>query len=119
MLDTLHLTKSALPYGAYCPGNSGMVSFVFVYSNCCRLNPAFIGRISRNGFAFDLGGVVEFYPARRWAMRFDVGDTVLRRSTPNYITTPNSAGGATVMPAPDIKATTHNLQITAGVGFRF
>ena len=47
-------------------------------------------------FSMDVGGVVEFYPARRITVRFDLGDTVVNRSF-----------------------ATHNLQLSAGVGFRF
>jgi hypothetical protein len=47
-------------------------------------------------FSLDVGGVLEFYPAKRVIVRFDVGDTVVNRSF-----------------------ATHNLQLGAGVGFRF
>jgi hypothetical protein len=57
--------------------------------------------LSKTNFAFDLGGVVEFYTSRRTFLRFDVGDTVIRSSI---------VGGYN---------TTHNLQFNAGVGFRF
>lgn len=57
--------------------------------------------LSNTNFAFDLGGVVEFYTSRRAFLRFDVGDTVIRSSI---------IGGYD---------TTHNLQFNAGVGFRF
>ena len=64
--------------------------------------------------SIDLGGVAEFYLSRRWMLRFDVGDTIIRYS---------------VLPVPTLSArfpifkrppeTHHNLQITSGVGFRF
>jgi hypothetical protein len=47
-------------------------------------------------FSLDVGGVVEFYPSKRVTARFDVGDTIVNR--------PFAA---------------HNLQLGAGVGFRF
>ena len=48
------------------------------------------------GFSLDVGGVVEFYPSKLVTARFDVGDTIVNR--------PFAA---------------HNLQLGAGVGFRF
>jgi hypothetical protein len=47
-------------------------------------------------FTLDVGGVVEFYPSKLVTARFDVGDTIVSRRFP-----------------------THNLQLGAGVGFRF
>ena len=54
---------------------------------------------SATEFALDFGGVVELYPSRHLALRFDVGDTVIR------------FGG--------FGFTSHNLQITPGVALRF
>jgi hypothetical protein len=56
---------------------------------------------SETQFALDYGGVVELYPARPFALRFDVGDTVIRYS--NFVT----------------PFFTHNLQISTGVALRF
>jgi len=53
-------------------------------------------RFADTRFSLDVGGVLEFYPAKRVIVRFDVGDTVVNRSF-----------------------ATHNLQLGAGVGFRF
>src|SRR5262245_18094829 len=52
--------------------------------------------IAETGFSLYVGGVLEFYPAKRVIVRFDVGDTVVKHSF-----------------------ATHNLQLGAGVGFRF
>ena len=52
--------------------------------------------VGNTDFSLDVGGVLEFYPSRRITVRFDVGDTVVNRPF-----------------------ATHNLQIGAGVGFRF
>jgi hypothetical protein len=57
---------------------------------------------SRTQFAFDFGGVFELYPSRSVALRFDVGDTVIRFGIP---------GSDTIY--------TNNLQISTGVAFRF
>jgi hypothetical protein len=59
---------------------------------------------SRTEFAFDFGGVFELYPTRHVALRFDVGDTVIRFSNPAIVTQP---------------IYTNNLQIGTGIAFRF
>ncbi len=62
-------------------------------------------RVSSTEFALDLGGVFELYPTRRAALRFDLGDTIIRFSGNSPIGGPST--------------TTHNLQLSVGVGFRF
>jgi hypothetical protein len=57
-------------------------------------------------FALDLGGVLEFYPARRVVVRFDVGDTIIRFRYTNVL-------------LGESRFTQHNLQCNAGIGFRF
>jgi len=57
-------------------------------------------------FSLDVGGVVEFYPARRITMRFDVGDTIVNRRESQIF-------------FPSGSFATHSLQLGAGVGFRF
>lgn len=56
-------------------------------------------------FALDIGGVFELYPSRHTVLRFDVGDTII-----NF-------GRSPVSNQPGF--TSHNLQISAGVGLRF
>jgi hypothetical protein len=69
---------------------------------------------SKTYFSMDLGGVFEFYPSSRILTRFDVGDTIIR-----YPVRDNPQGGLNV-PPPSLPAETrHNLQVTAGIGFRF
>lgn len=65
-------------------------------------------------FSMDLGGVLEFYPSKRILTRFDVGDTMIRYpSRDNPSTSFN-------LPAPRLDGELrHNLQVTAGIGFRF
>jgi opacity protein-like surface antigen len=58
-------------------------------------------------FALDFGGVFELYPTRSIALRFDIGDTVIRFSDQNII----GVGGDTIY--------SNNLQISTGVAFRF
>jgi len=65
-------------------------------------------------FSMDLGGVVEYYPARRVFVRFDLGDTIIRYST--YRESGASLSRAIIERPPE---TEHNVQFSAGVGFRF
>jgi hypothetical protein len=77
------------------------------------LSPSFRAT-SKTYFSMDLGGVLEFYPSPRVLTRFDVGDTMIRYSTRD------SVNGAFNTPPPRLPAELrHNLQITAGIGFRF
>jgi hypothetical protein len=69
---------------------------------------------SKTYFSMDVGGVLEFYPTRRVFTRFDAGDTMIRypeRDSPNAFLAP----AVTRLPA-ELR---HNLQVTAGIGFRF
>lgn len=59
-------------------------------------------------FALDLGGVLEFYPSRSWVTRFDVGDVLIRNER---ITN--------ALPLRVEDRFRHNLQISAGIGYRF
>jgi hypothetical protein len=65
-------------------------------------------------FAMDLGGVVEFYPSRRVLTRIDVGDTIIHYGT--FYTAEDFPIGAGPHYVP---RTTHNFQVSAGIGFRF
>jgi hypothetical protein len=78
---------------------------------------------SKNSFAFDFGGVVELYPTRRTIIRFDVGDTIIRLDKRNVSAVLNPQPGSlqpsrlVVISVP--AETTQNLQVSAGIGFRF
>jgi hypothetical protein len=61
----------------------------------------------RTEFAFDLGGVLEFYPSVRTVVRFDLGDTMIRHRS--LAVPPCFSGGCT----------SHNLSSGMGVGMRF
>lgn len=62
-------------------------------------------------FAMDVGGVVEFYPAKRAIIRVDVGDTIIRY--------PQRTFGIFNSPSVLRAETKNNLQISLGVGWRF
>lgn len=68
-------------------------------------------------FAFDVGGVLEFYPTRRIVTRFDAGDTIIRYgdTTLTTITGPPLVLRPVTFPG-EMK---HNFQFSAGVGWRF
>jgi hypothetical protein len=65
-------------------------------------------------FSTDVGGVFELYPTRRVVTRFDLGDTIIRygrRHEQGFSLSQNI-----IEVAPE---TQHNLQFSAGIGFRF
>ena len=65
-------------------------------------------------FSTDVGGVLEIYLSDRILTRFDIGDTIIRYGT--FRRQGISLSGAIlVRPA----ETRHNLQFSAGIGFRF
>jgi hypothetical protein len=65
-------------------------------------------------FSMDVGGVFEFYPTSRILTRFDVGDTMIR-----YPDRDNPSSFTTTPPLRLPAELRHNLQVTAGIGFRF
>ncbi len=67
---------------------------------------------SKTYFSTDLGAVVEYYPSRPMVIRFDLGDTIIRYGTRSGL---SLSGTIIQLPA----ETKHNLQFSAGVGFRF
>jgi len=78
---------------------------------------------ARTDFAFDVGGVLELYPTARTLIRFDAGDTILRLSDRNVPVVvppaPGSLAPTRIGVVPVSSETTHNLQVSVGVGFRF
>lgn len=65
-------------------------------------------------FSTDVGGVLEVYLSRRLMTRFDIGDTIIRYGTFRR------EGLSLSQPILERPAETrHNLQFSAGVGFRF
>jgi hypothetical protein len=89
-------------------GGSGPFPFVFV--------------VHRNTpFALDVGAVLEFYPSKRIVVRFDGGDTILHYSqrTVQSFTADPITGTLLPFTYTSPAYTRHNLQFSAGVGFRF
>jgi hypothetical protein len=82
-------------------------------------NPEF--RIGKATYpSMDVGGVVEFYPSRRFVTRLDIGDTIIRYG---IYREPTLRVCATICPPPLVferpAETRHNLQFSIGVGIRF
>jgi Outer membrane protein beta-barrel domain len=110
-------------FGVFAKARPGVVTFssvnevsgfeTFVFDGQTFFFPTFRDT-SKTYFSMDVGGVLEFYPSRRILTRFDVGDTMIR-----YPVRDNPSG-AFITPPPSLPAELrHNLQITAGLGFRF
>jgi hypothetical protein len=87
---------------------------------------SFSSRDSYTGFSLDVGGVTEIYPSKRVFLRVDVGDTIANsRGTSGFISSPIFVGqplsgvfGRSFIALPGPSVTTHNLQLSIGVGFR-
>jgi hypothetical protein len=73
---------------------------------------------SRAFFATDVGGVFEYYPTRRTILRVDAGDTIIRFRDSGPVTFP-PAGASPGSSLFTRRETTHNFQLTFGLGFRF
>lgn len=80
-----------------------------------------IERNALNGFATDVGAVLEFYPSKRIVTRFDVGDTIIHipSRTRHFVQFDPSTGGFTLVPFNIPGRTTHNFQFMTSIGWRF
>lgn len=67
-------------------------------------------------FLLDVGVVAEVYASRRVFTRFDLGDTMIRYGRHNQFNFGASGRSNPIVKAPS--RTEHNLQFSAGVGFR-
>ena len=111
--------------GVFAKARPGFVRFekgdyVFGPGGCITIFPpplaCFQSRATTN-FAFDVGGVVEVYPSKNTLIRFDVGDTMIRFDQRNVAATSDVFANLVAFPVP--AETKHNLQASAGFGFRF
>lgn len=77
----------------------------------CENSTTICNTTSSNQFAFDIGGILEYYPSTHTIVRFDAGDTLIRYkkldALPGVI--PTQFGGGT----------TNNAQYSVSLGFRF
>ncbi|HET6845047.1 MAG TPA: hypothetical protein VFK06_25685 [Candidatus Angelobacter sp.] len=67
--------------------------------------------------ALDLGGVVEYYPAKHWTMRWDLGETLLFQEASNKFSIVN--GGTTTTTFFPPARNTSQFQFSTGVHYRF
>jgi hypothetical protein len=65
---------------------------------------------SGNRFALDAGAVIELYPTENMIVRIDAGDSMIRFSDDIISTFPTLTR---------LNGLSHNLQVSAGIGFRF
>lgn len=110
-------------FGVFAKARPGLVTFSsvaevtgyepFVFQGQTFFIPNFRDT-SKTYFSMDLGGVLEFYPSKRILTRFDVGDTMIR-----YPVRDNPSSFTTTPPLQLPAELRHNLQVTAGIGFRF
>ncbi len=108
-------------FGVFAKARPGLVSFskaLAQVGTTTILDPngqpftfPIFGERRRTHFSMDLGGVLEFYPSRRVLTRIDVGDTIIHYGSDSFF--PFS------LPPQATSHNTHNLQISAGIGFRF
>lgn len=69
--------------------------------------------------ALDFGGVLEYYPARHWALRWDVGDLVAFQEPSPTVTIIINGVPSTRTFDPFPPGTLHNFQFTTGIHYRF
>ena len=90
---------------------------------CVTVFPPPIGcfqPVAKTNFAFDLGGVAEFYyPSKNTIVRFDAGDTIIRFQARNVAVASTTSGPAGLAVVPVAAETKHNFQASIGFGFRF
>jgi hypothetical protein len=94
---------------------------------CLQSGATFSFSNSDTGFSLDVGGVAELYPSKRIVVRLDVGDTIANRQGPSFFVyqpiyngqQPPTLITERIITIPGSHFTSHNLQLSAGVGFRF
>ena len=72
--------------------------------------------------ALDLGGVMEYYPVRHWAMRWDLGSTMIFGEPPgpiNYVPNPPPIVRPPGIPDPQPGPKGSHLQFSTGVHYSF
>ena len=66
--------------------------------------------------ALDLGGVVEYYPSRHWALRWDFGDTLVFQEQPTF-TIVDVGSPPVIITFPE--HTSNNFQFSTAIHYRF
>ena len=113
-------------WGIFGKARPGVVSFSkgdnrFVLTPPGSAFPVEIQRNRLTNFAFDIGGILEFYPTKRLVTRFEAGDTLIHyHSRPvNGLAIDPVTGVITLIPFNIPSDTRHNFQFVAGIGWRF
>ena len=110
-------------WGIFGKARPGVVSFSEGDSKFFLGSPDSFGILQGRSthFAFDLGGVLEFYPSRRIVTRFEAGDTLIHygRRESNYLIFDPITFKPSLLPFTTPAQTRHNFQFVAGVGWRF
>lgn len=112
-------------FGVFAKGRPGFIRFEkgdyrLGTGGCPTVFPPPIGcfrSVARTYFAFDVGGVVEFYPSRRTIIRLDAGDTIIRFGDRKVAASSDVFAVPVVFAVP--ARTTHNFQGSIGFGLRF
>src|ERR1041384_2742564 len=118
----IKIGKRFKKFGVFAKARPGFFSVgdVFFYEPGASLDTGFgfsipNARIARRThLTADVGAALEFYPSRRTIVRFDAGDTMIRYGK-SFVPIDFDPAHLTIAPA-ELK---HNLQLTAGVAFRF
>lgn len=97
-------------WGLFGKARPGFIGFTQVFEFPAGVQVSGNAIVKKLYPSVDLGGVVEFYISPRWMARFDVGDTLIR-----YKEVRLPELNFRIQPG----ATTHNLQLSSGIGFRF
>jgi hypothetical protein len=113
-------------WGIFAKARTGVVSFSegdsrYVQTGGGGAFPFEFQQKRLNNLAFDLGGVLEFYPSKRLVTRFEAGDTLIHygaRQT-SFLSFDPTIGALFLVPFTTRPDTRHNFQFTAGVGWRF
>lgn len=116
-------------FGIFAKGRPGFLSFTRGFGDVVITGPPPAGspfpesefrprRLTH--LAFDLGGVLEFYPSRRIVTRFDAGITIARVGQTTFQGFAAGPGGTVVVAPITIPGFTASaFQFNAGIGYRF
>lgn len=116
-------------FGIFGKGRPGFISFTRGSGDVVITGPPLPGNIfpeidfrprRLTHLAFDVGGVLEFYPSRRLVTRFDVGATIIRLGQTTFQSLTAGPGGTFVVAPITIPGeTVSSFQFSAGIGYRF
>lgn len=103
-------------FGIFAKARPGFMRFSEV-SDCPGGDRARCTQGGKTQFALDIGGVLEYYPTRRFVVRFDAGDTIIRYGKLSRAVT--AALPEALAPVQFGGGTINNAQYSIGFGIRF